>query len=77
MYLNLERLCFSVPYALCIEKNDKKGKKSPTCLPKFFENITSNTHIFLLDLVLNMMKILAIVQVKPGETIIKETCTTK
>ena len=47
MYLNLNRLCFSVPYALSMEKIDKKSKKkSPTCLLKCFEHITSNTHIF-------------------------------
>ena len=52
VYLNLTRLCFSFPHALCIQKNyDKKiFKKNPTYLPHFFEHVTWNTYIIPFDL---------------------------
>ena len=48
------RFCFSVSYALCIEKT-KNLKRNPTYFTysNFFEHVTPNTHIVLFDLTLN------------------------
>ena len=49
MYLNLTIFCFSVAYALCIEKNNdqlKMLKNLPTYQSYFFDHVTSNTYYF-------------------------------
>ena len=51
----MARLCFIIPYALCIEKKKydekkKKKKKIPPTYPNVFEHVTPNTYNFFLGL---------------------------
>ena len=44
VFKNLTRFCFSVPYALCIEKNnDKKNNKILPSYTSFIKQLTPNT----------------------------------
>ena len=48
VFKNVTRLCFSVPYVICIEKkyNDRKSKKTPAIYRKY-ANTHTHTHIYI------------------------------